>query len=128
MLEKGLIDVKEVRVGGRSRRLYTITQKGLAFLKGARELFLNVSQRLAAARGLLLDMLDAEDIPRFVAEGAKHHFTLLHAVIEGSWERLSRQTLQMILEGYECSLLDELRWVRQKVQQIERKEEVKSLA
>lgn len=128
MLDKGLIDVKEVKVGRRSRRLYTITPKGLTFLKEVKEHILNASHRLAASRGLFLGMLDVEDIPRFVAEGSKLHLNFLHAVIEGSWGKLSRESLRTILEEYERNLFDELNWVRQSMQRIEHKEEVKSLA
>jgi len=128
MLDKGLIDVKEVKVGRRSRRLYTITPKGATFLKEVREHILNASHRLAAARGLLLGMLNGEDIPRFVTEGSKLHLNLLHAVIEGSWEKLSKESLRTILEEYERNLVKELSWVRQRIQQLEEKEEVKSLA
>jgi DNA-binding PadR family transcriptional regulator len=129
MLDKGLIDVKEVKVGRRSRRLYTITSKGLNFLKDAKAHFLNASHRLAASRGLLLGILDLEDIPKFVLEGSKLHLNLLHAVIEDSWGKLSKESLRRILEEYESNLVDELGWVRQRIKQVEEeKEEVESVA
>jgi len=128
MLDNGLIDVKEVKVGRRSRRLYIITPKGLTFLKDAKAHFLNASHRLAASRGLLLGILDLEDIPRFVADGSKLHRNLLHAVIDDSWGKLSKESLRAILEEYERNLVDELNWVRQRKQQLEEKKEVESLA
>ncbi len=72
--------------------------------------------------------LDVEDIPKFVTEGSKLHLNLLHTVIEGNWEKLSKENLRTILEEYERNLVDELSWVRQRIQQLEKKEEVKSLA
>lgn len=128
MLDKGLIDVKEVKVGKRRRRLYTITPKGLTFLKDAKAHILNATHRLAACRGLFLGTLDVEDIPRFVTEGSKLHLNFLRSVIEGSWGKLSKENLRTILEEYERNLVDELSWVRQRIQQLEKKEEVKSLA
>ena len=127
MRGKGLIDVKEVKVGRRSRRLYTITPKGLTFLKEVREHILNASHRLAAARGLFLGMLDVEDIPRFVTEGSKLHLNFLRSVIESSWGKLSKENLRTILEEYERNLVNELSWVKQRIQQLEKKEEVESL-
>jgi len=128
MLDKGLIDVKEVKVGRRRRRLYTITPKGLTFLKDAKAHILNASHRLAVSRGLLLGILDVEDLPKFVAEGSKLYLNLLHAVIEGSWGKLSKESLRTILEEYERDLIDEVSWVRQRIQQLKEKEEVRSLA
>jgi len=128
MLDKSLIDVKEVKVGKRTRRLYTITPKGLTFLKEVKENILNASHRLTASRGLFLGMLDVEDIPRFVAEGSKLHINLLHSVIEGSWGKLSKDSLRAILEEYERNLVDELDWVRQRLQHLEEKKEVESFA
>ncbi|MFN3622414.1 MAG: PadR family transcriptional regulator, partial [Nitrososphaerales archaeon] len=55
LLEKGFIEVKEVEVGGKIRRLYTITPKGLHHLKNAKALFISGSQRLTASRNLLID-------------------------------------------------------------------------
>jgi DNA-binding PadR family transcriptional regulator len=127
MLDRGLIEVKEVKVGRRVRRLYTITPKGLTLLKEVKEHILNASHRLAAARGLFLGMLDAEDIPKFVAEGSRLYLNLLHAVIEGSWGELSKENLRAILEEFERNLVDELSWVRQRIRQLEEKE-VESLA
>ena len=128
MLERGLIEVKEVKVGRRSRRLYSITQKGRSVLKGAKEFLLNASQRFAASRRLLLEILDAEEIPRFISEGSKLHFNLLRAIIEDGDKKLDEKTLSAILDVYARDLTDELEWIKQKIKQMKRKEEVKGFA
>ncbi len=71
MLKSGLISVKEVREGRRVKRLYSITPQGLLHLAKAKEAFLHASQRIAASRRLLVDIVDQEDIPAFIKEGAK---------------------------------------------------------
>ncbi|MEM3387320.1 MAG: PadR family transcriptional regulator [Nitrososphaerales archaeon] len=125
MLEKGFIEVKEVEARRKIRRLYTITPKGLHHLRTAKSLFINGSQRLAASRNLLIDMLDTEDIPKFIAEGSKLHFNILHAIIDKNTQKLNPEITQKILTEYAKHLEDEIKWVKQKIQTLKNKEDVK---
>lgn len=124
MIDKGFIETKEEKVSGKIRKLYTITPKGLQQLRNAKKLFLNASERLAACRSLLIDILDAEEIPKFVVESTKLHSNILRSVIEESKRKLGPETTEKILEGYTKYLRDEIEWVEQEAQKLKNKEEV----
>jgi len=116
MLKRGLIVFEEVKEGERVRKLYKITQKGLMCVKRTKEIFLTTNQSWSVVKRLLIDMLDIEDIPKFVIDGSKRHFELIHEVLKR--DELDKYTLEFILREYEINLEMEIHWIKEEIRKV----------
>ena len=61
-------------------------------------------------------MLEIDDIPKFVVDGSKKHFELIHEVLKRN--ELDKLTLEFILREYELNLEMELYWTKEEIKKV----------
>ena len=95
-----------------TRRTYHITSKGLQQLKAARKTLAEYGQRWQSLRGLIAELIDVEDVERFLVDGSKGHFQFTQEIFKTNMKNLPPAELQYILKEYILNLERQLDWAQ----------------
>jgi DNA-binding PadR family transcriptional regulator len=112
LLLRGYIKVDVLKDGERPRRLYSITQKGIAHLRETKNMFADMSQRWGSIRCLFVDMIETEHIPKFLIDGFKQYFELAHEIVKSRGSSLNPNELAYVLKEYSLNLEREVYWAQ----------------
>jgi DNA-binding PadR family transcriptional regulator len=95
-----------------SRRVYHITPKGLDQLKAARKTLAEYGHRWQSLRGLIAELIDAENMEKFLIEGSKGHFQFTQEMLKTNIRNLPPAELEYILKEYILNLQRQLDWAQ----------------
>ena len=118
MVEEGLITDEPSGKGKVDHRTYHITKKGTERVKAMSGFFANVGQRWGEMRRLFIEMLEPEDIGKFLVEGSKTQFQIAQEALESKMERLSSSDLRFMLKEYALNLERQLDWTNSSLRKI----------
>ncbi len=121
LLANGYIKVEE-RSAADTRRVYSITEKGVQEVRNQSEMFANSSQRWMALRRLFLDMLDPAGLSSMFVEGSKKQFEMAKELLEARRDSLSRSELDFMLREYSLNLERQLEWTQSQLRALGSKE------
>jgi len=105
-------------VKGEDRKVYSITQKGVDALKEDEKLFLNSGQKWMAMRSLFIELIQPEQLMRFMSDGIKSQFELTQEIIETRSKEMSRNDLEFILKEYALNLDQQLEWAKKNLKDL----------
>lgn len=103
---------------GEDRKVYSITQKGVDALKEDEKLFLNSGQKWMAMRGLFIELIQPEQIMRFMSDGIKSQFELTQEIIETRSKEMSTNDVEFILKEYSLNLDQQLEWAKRRLKEL----------
>jgi len=95
---------------GSDRRIYSITQKGLASLKEGERMFLNSGQKWMAMRRLFIELIDSDQLVRFLSDGTRGQFELAQEMLKTKMKDIPHSDLEYLLKEYKLSLERQLEW------------------
>ncbi len=111
MVSEGLITEEES--SGKDKpdhRTYHITKKGLEQVKKAKGFFANFGQRWSVMRRIFIDMLDPEDVGKFLVEGSRSQFQTAQEAVESKLEKMPESDARFFLKEYSLNLERQLDW------------------
>lgn len=101
-----------------ARRVYNITPKGLEQLKAAKKTFADYGQRWQSLRGLIVELIDTEQVERFLVDGSKGHFHFTQDIFKTNMKNLPPTEIEYILKEYILTLERQLNWAKQVLEQM----------
>jgi DNA-binding PadR family transcriptional regulator len=104
-----------------SQRTYEITPGGLECLKEGKNILANAGRRWAMMRGIFIDLMEAEQISRFLVEGSKLNFQMAQEIIDSKISKLNSGDAEFTLKEYALNLERQLKWTKTKLLQLEKK-------
>lgn len=125
LADEGLIRATSAKfsVSETAQRTYEITPKGSKYLKEGKNMFATAGRRWSAMRGLFIDLLDPDQISNFLVEGSKLQFQMSQELIDSKISKLSQSDAEFTLREYALNLERQLNWAKDKLLQIEKKED-----
>jgi DNA-binding PadR family transcriptional regulator len=115
--EDGYI-VADERSAMETRRVYSITDKGIQEMKSQSEMFANSSQRWMALRRLFVDMLDPAGVRDMFVEGSRKQFEMAKELLESRRDSLPRSEVDFMLREYSLNLERQLEWTRNQLREM----------
>ncbi len=111
LLESGYIqsDQKE----GADRRIYSITTKGLETLKEDEKMFLFSGQKWMAMRRLFIELIEPDQLVRFLSDGTRGQFEIAQEIIRTKSKEIQPKDLEYLLKEYILTLERQLDWAAQ---------------
>ncbi|MGA2199661.1 MAG: PadR family transcriptional regulator [Nitrososphaerales archaeon] len=97
---------------GADRRVYCITEKGLESLKEDEKLFLNSGQKWMAMRRLFIELIEPDQLLRFLSDGTRGQFEIAQEIIKTKMKDIPEKELEYLLKEYILSLERQLDWVK----------------
>lgn len=110
MVAEGLITEESTGKERVDHRTYHITKKGLEHVKMARQFFSNMGQRWSVMRRIFVEMLEPEDVGKFLVDGSKSQFQTAQEAVESKMENLSSSDARFFLKEYTLNLERQLDW------------------
>ncbi|MEM3185103.1 MAG: PadR family transcriptional regulator [Conexivisphaerales archaeon] len=116
LAEEGLIssDVS----GNADHKIFYITDKGREYLEQARKIFFGAASKWTDLRGLLIELIDTDNVSRFFVDGARSHFRLSQELFESKMNKLPKHEAEYILKEYQLELEKQLIWSKQMLKRI----------
>jgi DNA-binding PadR family transcriptional regulator len=103
--------IKETKgAKGSSQTVYAITTSGKARIATARKSFRSAGERWSLMRRVFSDLMEPEDLSRFVIESPSRHFEFVHELILSNGDRIGRDDKVYLLRQYNLLLGRELSW------------------
>jgi DNA-binding PadR family transcriptional regulator len=104
-----------------TRRVYSITPKGVKEMKDHGDMFTNSWQRWTAMRRLFFDMLDPAGVSNMFVEGSRKQFEMAKELLDSRREALSRNDMEFMLREYSLNLERQLDWTHNQLRDIRSK-------
>ena len=95
-------------VGGPTRVLYEITPAGLENIANAKKMMKSSTERWNLMRRLFIDLMEPDDLVRFVQSSFDLQVELVHTIVESDSSGLSDQDRLFVLRQYGLNLEREL--------------------
>jgi DNA-binding PadR family transcriptional regulator len=111
LLECGYI--KSDDEAGSEKRVYAITETGLAALKEDEKMLMGSSQRWMAMRRLFLELVEPDQLMRFLRDGARGQFEITRQVMRTRMKNIPQKDVEYLLKEYRLSLEEQLDWANQ---------------
>lgn len=104
--------IKEMRGGkkGSSQTVYEITASGKSRIAAARKVSRSSGERWTLMRRVFSDLMEPEDLNRFVIESPSRHFEFVHELMLSNGDRISQEDKLYLLHQYNLLLERELNW------------------
>lgn len=110
--------IKSDDSGGADRRVYSITQKGLDSLKEDQKLFFNSGEKWMAMRRLFIELIDKEQITRFLSDGTRGQFEIAQEIIRTKAKDMPQKEREYLLKEYILNLEMQLEWANRALEEI----------
>jgi len=120
LVKEGYISVRKKPGAGPTQVVYEITPAGLQSIAQAKKLMRSSTERLALMRSLFIDLMEPEDLVRFVLGSFEAQAETLHMVVESEKSGLSDQDKLFVLRQYRLNLERELARVATSIDEMER--------
>jgi len=108
MVDEGLIT--DEPKGKVDHRTYHITKKGLEHVRVGKGFFANFGQRWGSMRRIFIEMLEPEDVGKFLVDGSKTQFQIAQEALESKLENIDSSEARFILKEYALNLERQLDW------------------
>jgi DNA-binding PadR family transcriptional regulator len=108
LVEQGYITAQRKVRGGPPQVLYEITPAGLENITNAKKMMKSSTERWSLMRRLFIDLMEPDDLVRFVLNSFELQIELLHTIVESDRSGLSDQDKLFILRQYRLNLEREL--------------------
>jgi DNA-binding PadR family transcriptional regulator len=95
---------------GSSQTVYEITASGRNKIAVARKAFGSSGERWTLMRRVFSDLMEPEDLSRFVIESPSRHFEFVHELVLSNGDRISHEDKLYLLRQYNLLLERELNW------------------
>ncbi len=93
-------------------RTYHITKKGLEHVNMARGFYSNMGQRWGVMRRIFIEMLDPEDVGKFLVDGSKIQFQTSQEAVGSKFDKLEPADARSYLKEYALNLERQLDWAQ----------------
>ena len=108
LVRQGYIKVKTKARGSPPQVLYEITPAGLENIANAKKMMRSSNERWDIMRQLFIDLMEPDDLVKFVLSSMELHMDLVHTLVESDKSALSDQDKLFILRQYRLNLEREL--------------------
>ena len=118
-MKQGYIKAKKKEKGGPPHVLYEITPAGLENIANAKKMMKSSTERWNLMRQLFIDLMEPDDLVRFVLNSLELQIELVHTLVESDRSGLSDQDKLFILRQYRLNLERELTRAMASIKEIE---------
>lgn len=108
LVNQGYITTQGKTKGGPPQVLYEITPAGLEKIANRRKMMKSSTERLTLMSQLFIDLMEPDDLVRFVLNSLELHIELVHMLVESGRSGLSDQDKLFTLRQYRLNLEREL--------------------
>ena len=108
LAKQGYIAVRKKSGDGPTQVLYEITPSGLKNIAAAKKAMGSSTQRLSVISSLFVDLMESDDIVKFVLNAVEMQISLVNMLIESDKSGLSEQDKLFVLRQYSLNLEREL--------------------
>jgi len=119
LANQGNITAKKKVGGGPHHVLYEITPVGLENIANAKKMMKSSTERWSLMRQLFIDLMEPDDLVRFVLNSLELQIELVHTLVESDRSGLSDQDKLFILRQYRLNLERELTRAVASIKQID---------
>ena len=119
LVNQGYIAAQKKTKGGTPRILYEITPAGLENIANAKKMMRSSTERWSLMRQLFIDLMEPDDLVRFVLNSLELQIGLVHMLVESDRSDLSDQDKLFILRQYRLNLERELTRATASIKEIE---------
>ncbi len=116
LLESGYIQSDQKT--GADRRIYSVTAKGLETLKEDEKTFLNSGQKWMAMRRLFIELIEPDQLARFLSDGTRGQFEIAQEIIKTKTKEIPQKELEYLLKEYILTLERQLDWANETLTQL----------
>ncbi len=106
-------------LGETSQRVYRITEKGEEYLREAKGMFANMSQRWMAMRRIFIDCLGAEHLSKFFVDGSRLGFQMAQETFKAKLDEIPKSEAAYMLKEYALILERQLDWARETLNELQ---------
>ncbi len=117
LLENGYIQSDQKT--GADRRIYSITTKGVETLKEDEKTFLFSGQKWMAMRRLFIELIEPDQLVRFLSDGTRGQFEMAQEIIRTKSNEIPPKDLEYLLKEYKLTLERQLDWAAQTLTELE---------
>ena len=108
LVNQGYIAAQKATKGGPPHVLYEITPAGLENIANAKRMMKSSTERWTLMRQLFIDLMEPDDLVRFVLNSLELQIGLVHMLVESDRSGLSDEDRLFILRQYRLNLEREL--------------------
>ena len=108
LVNQGYIAAQKKTKGGPPHVLYEITPAGLENIANAKKMMKSSTERWTLMRQLFIDLMEPDDLVRFVLNSLELQIELVHMLVESDRSGLSDEDRLFILRQYRLNLEREL--------------------
>lgn len=108
LVDQGYIAAQKKARSGQSRLLYGITPAGLENIANAKRMMKSSTERWSLMRQLFVDLMEPDDLVRFVLNSLELQIELVHMLVESDRSCLSDEDKLFVLREYRLNLEREL--------------------
>jgi DNA-binding PadR family transcriptional regulator len=119
LANQGYITAQKKGRGGPPHVLYEITPAGLENIANAKRIMKSSTERWRLMGRLFIDLMEPDDLVRFVLNSSEMQIELVHMVVESDRSLLSDQERLFVLRQYRLSLERELSRAMASIKEIE---------
>jgi DNA-binding PadR family transcriptional regulator len=128
LVNQGYIAAKKKTKGGPPHVLYEITPAGLENIANAKKMMRSSTERWSLMRQLFIDLMEPDDLVRFVLNSLELQIELVHMLVESDRSGLSDEDKLFILRQYRLNLERELTRATASIREIDRRTPSESAA
>lgn len=108
LVNQGFIEAQKKTKGGPPHVLYKITPAGLENIANAKKMMKSSTERWSLMRQLFIDLMEPDDLVRFVLNSLELQIELVHMLVESDRSGLSDEDRLFVLRQYKLNLEREL--------------------
>ncbi len=121
LVKQGYLAARKKGDGGPPHVLYEITRSGLENVANAKKMMKWSTERWSLLRRLFIDLMEPDDLVRFVLNSLELQIELVHTLVESGRSGLSEQDKLFILRQYRLNLERELPRAIASIREIDRR-------
>jgi len=119
LVKQGYISVKRKSGDGPTQVLYEVTPAGEQNIANAKKMMRSSTERLALMRSLFIDLMEPDDLVKFILNSFEGQAETLHMIVESNKSGLSDQDRLFVLRRYKLNLERELGRAAESISEIE---------
>ena len=108
LAKEGYVSTRKKSGVGPAQVLYEITPAGLENIALAKKMMKSSTERFALMRSLFIDLMEPDDLVRFVIDSFQAQAETLHMIVQSKQSGLSEQDRLFVLRQYRLNLEREL--------------------
>jgi DNA-binding PadR family transcriptional regulator len=128
LVNQGYIAAQKKAKGGTPHVIYEITPAGLENIANAKKMMKSSTERWTLMGQLFIDLMEPEDLVRFVLKSLELHIELVHMLVDSDRSGLSDQDKLFILRQYKLNLERELTKATVSIKELDARTPAKSVA